>query len=504
MVVNEKTLRAISQSLDISPSDFKRAQERYEAVKTWLLNGTYQTGFSPEVYLQGSFRLGTVTRPYKNDKDGEYDIDQVCEIKAPHNRNPALLKKDIGDRLKENSDYERMLDEEGKRCWTIEYASEDDRAGFHLDVLPALPSENSASSQIDITDKDGTSYSWSPSNPKGYYYWFKEQNNFSADFIYEQRREIYDKHQALYGGVEDVPMQLLRTPLQRAIQIMKRHRDVYFVDKDFKPISIIITTIATRTRTEDSIGQIIQDFADYVLARHQSFIRDEGLEQDTILDYEDGVWKIPNPVDIENSIPEPENFADRWAEHDELSVSFFEWASQLRRDARAFSASGISDDLNLRIKTLGAGKSYASILKSAMDKAKTEEIGDNRTLLEMIHLGIEGKIDWDTVQAAAQHEYDVANTKSNKDVAKINFYQITRHRGLSLSEAAVTDVKTVLSDNQNDAAFVLCCNLILGSATYQMLMQCIAERGWDNVMDWPIVRLYVQNKQSVLNQKKVG
>jgi hypothetical protein len=47
------------------------------------------------------------------------------------------------------------------------------------------------------------------------------------------------------GAPEDVPTYELKTPLQRAIQLLKRHRDVMFVDNlDVAPISMILTNLA--------------------------------------------------------------------------------------------------------------------------------------------------------------------------------------------------------------------------------------------------------------------
>lgn len=62
--------------------------------------------------------------------------------------------------------------------------------------------------------------------------------------------ETYRKRQNFpYTQAEDIPDALVRTPLQRAIQIMKRHRDMRFNghrDEDHKPISMIITTLAAK------------------------------------------------------------------------------------------------------------------------------------------------------------------------------------------------------------------------------------------------------------------
>ena len=45
--------------------------------------------------------------------------------------------------------------------------SEENRPGFHLDVLPALSSASYQEHQIDITEKNDEMYSWSTSNPEG-------------------------------------------------------------------------------------------------------------------------------------------------------------------------------------------------------------------------------------------------------------------------------------------------------------------------------------------------
>ena len=62
-----------------------------------------------------------------------------------------------------------------------------------------------------------------------------------------QKRLLLEREGAIYSSVDDVPDALIRTPLQRAIQILKRHRDMRFLEhkcEEYKPISIIITTLA--------------------------------------------------------------------------------------------------------------------------------------------------------------------------------------------------------------------------------------------------------------------
>jgi len=490
MEIREDTLTQIANYIDISPSDFRIAQERFNAVKEWLLEGEYESGSRPEVYLQGSFRLGTVVRPYCGDRDGDFDIDQVCELTVPKNpRLPSILKHDIGNRLKENAVYMRILDDEGRRCWTLEYASNEDRPGFHLDILPSLPKDRGGQFQIDITDKEDANYDWSISNPKGYYYWFKSRNSFTNEFIRNQSRIIFEKNQVVYNEINDVPKQLIRSHLQRAIQIMKRHRDVHFSEKDHKPISIILTTIAAHVYRSDSIFGVIIDFAKYVAGRHETLLRNGVLQRDRVLDYDNGQWLVPNPVDQGGIEGDIENFADKWNEDNAFSEAFFEWVKQLKRDAEGFYKSGLSDDLNLKIKRFTEGESYASILRMEVEKEQENKDINSNNFLLLIHLAIEGKVDWEMVAAKAQSACEMATDKQSRDISKVNFYQVARHRGVSLSEEAIRDVKQILTDNPNSPAFVMCCNLLLGAENHEMICRAVSDDSYKNVLEWPIIKL---------------
>jgi hypothetical protein len=42
-----------------------------------------------------------------------------------------------------------MLDKEGRRCWTLNYA---DGAKFHMDILPAIPDDYSWLIQLGVPD----------------------------------------------------------------------------------------------------------------------------------------------------------------------------------------------------------------------------------------------------------------------------------------------------------------------------------------------------------------
>ena len=346
-----------ARGLDISPSDYQRAVESYTAVGNWLEEG-FQEAYpgsvaEPEVYPQGSMRLGTVVRPVKDGQEPCYDIDLVCELQADKLvMSPRAVKHQVGDRLKAHGTYADMLDDEGRRCWTLEYASRND-VDFHIDILPCVPAtadtkaqlvavgvpERCARGAVAIThasDRAAPRYECKCGTPKGYAEWFDVRN--AAAFIraqQDQKEVLLENNRRIYASVDDVPDQLVRTPLQRAVQVLKRHRDVRFKDDpEYRPISMIITTAAAQfydgeADTFTAVRNIVS-----TLAAHAALLSDpnarleEGVvEPRLITRLEDGTWYIPNPVNPE------ENFADRWHEEDHARArAFFRWVNWVKDD----------------------------------------------------------------------------------------------------------------------------------------------------------------------------
>ncbi len=332
-------LDQFAEELDIPPSKYKEAVQRYEAVGTWLCDEEYDgcNGIEPFIYVQGSFRLGTVIRPIIDSEESDYDIDLVCELPIDKLKTlPGNIKNIIGDRLKAHGTYKSMLEEEGRRCWTLNYA-EQDGIGFHLDVLPSILELGVSSKAIAITHKNDTQYSWSSSNPNGYADWFIERNR-SAYLLVEsaQKSAIALRYSTVYASVDNVPDQLVKTPLQRAIQIMKRHRDLRFDNteaSEYRPISMIITTLAAylyngETDVYTSLKNIVEK-----LHTHSTLLKNQGILDEQLSDMQlirrniDGTWYIGNPVNPN------ENFADRWHEDENARAkAFFAWIELIQKD----------------------------------------------------------------------------------------------------------------------------------------------------------------------------
>src|SRR5487761_176729 len=294
------------ESLDISDAEYRLAVSRYQAVAQSLADYWDDSPTGGEVYPQGSMRLGTVTRNiHRND---EVDIDLVAHRDLPRTSiTQAQLKADTGHGLdvfvKSGPDGHPSM-EEGKRCWTLRYS------GFHLDVLPALPDEEDDGAGILITDTGLRP--WLPSNPIDYADWFHAV--MRTEWL-EKRAVLAEKG----VHVADVPDWKIKTTLQRTVQALKRHRDIYFTDDlADRPASVIITTLAGRAyRGGGSLYEVLLDVT---------------TAMPTFVEQHNGAFVVSNPVQ------EKENFADRWKDHPHRARRFFEWVEQARVDFAAIAS----------------------------------------------------------------------------------------------------------------------------------------------------------------------
>ncbi len=348
IITREEAIKKVFQELDIPPSKYKQAIERFESMKCYLMEGEYErvTGES-EIYLQGSFKLGTEIRPYRNSKDADYDIDIVCRLE---HRKEATTSKEVklqvGNHLKNNDTYKKMLDGEGKRCWTLNYA-EQDSVGFHIDILRSIQDSKSQSGGIVVTNKnsDTGQYEWSPSNPKGFAKWFYGKNKHAFDKVREhQKKKLFERHrqEKFFASEDAVPNIHVKTPLQRAIQLLKRHRDIRFCsqpNEKCKPISMVITVLAARIYSNEiTIYETLKNIID-TLSRHANQMQPSFLFNETtaksnykfITKTDKGQWRILNPTN------HGENFADKWHEKENgiphaRAKAFFEWVKWAKED----------------------------------------------------------------------------------------------------------------------------------------------------------------------------
>ena len=257
-------LTKAADAMDIPTQAYEDAMVKYEDVGTWLAEeDSALRCYSPEIYPQGSFRLGTVVRPI-SDSD-EYDIDLVCHLELHKDQTTQNhLKQVVGDRLKRRADLAKIL-EPSRRCWILDYPPEAQLPRFHMDILPAIQNRERPPTGILLTDTELTQ--WQRSNPKAYAEWFYDRMKV---ILLEKRTALAKSIQA---NIEDVPEWQVKTPLQRAIQILKRHRDIHFQNNlENRPASIIITTLAAHAcrnqeNLRDALTQIAPEMPRYIEKR---------------------------------------------------------------------------------------------------------------------------------------------------------------------------------------------------------------------------------------------
>ncbi len=293
-------LRAVADDLDIPGHLYEDAVVKYTEVGEWLAHEDSDLAqFEPDIFPQGSFRLGTMVRPI-NDSE-EYDIDLVCRLKIKkENTTQKELKVRVGKRLKARDDLKEILNE-SRRCWVLDYPEP-----FHMDVLPVIPNAEQQPNGILVTDTELRL--WQRSNPIDYAEWFRAQMKV---VLMEQRAAYARRYQM---SIEDVPEYEVKTPLQRVVQILKRHRDIYFKDDlQNRPISIIITTLAAKAYANqpDLYEALVS-----VATRMHEYIEKR----------DNGEWWVENPVE------EGENFAHKWNEYPERREAFFNWLEKVRDD----------------------------------------------------------------------------------------------------------------------------------------------------------------------------
>lgn len=345
MIAREKkslVLENITEQLELPESAYEKAKNRYDDIGNWLgRKESLCKDNDPHIFSQGSFRLGTAIYPI--DKNEAYDLDLVCNLRKGISKNShaqEALKMLLGTEIEAYRVAKgiKAPKEEKHRCWRLEYQ---DELSFHMDIVPCIPGDKSGQKNIfesmkkygvvasaaeslsllsvSITDDRHPGYKricddWYISNPEGYAQWFESRMN-----------QLLAKIEARIQ-VDNIPLFKRKTPLQRCVQLLKRHRDHMFNKvPDLKPISIIITTLAAQAyKGEFDIESTLSN----ILLQMHDFIKS-------------GNSIVLNPVNPE------ENFADRWSmpqyRHLQLRENFKKWVIQAQND---FDLLGTTDDVH--------------------------------------------------------------------------------------------------------------------------------------------------------------
>jgi len=375
-------LESMVKILELPDSAYEKAKNRYEDLGEWFgRDDSTLKDNDPHIFPQGSFRLGTAIKPLSEDE--EYDLDLGCKLKKGVRKESHTqydLKTMIGKELDAYRIARRIKTpiEEKHRCWRLEYQ---DEMSFHMDIVPCIPLndiqrgylyesirsagidseivEQVSESSISITDDrdekyDEISGDWNISNPEGYAQWFVFKMKRREGGILMERAQV-----------DDVPDYRVKSPLQRVIQLLKRHRDNMFKDnEDIKPISIIITTLATRAYNgekdiESALANILLNMGDFV---------------------------NPTVPRVENPVNPAEDFADRWSMeqygHLKLERNFWQWLEQAQHDFGQITSSVNSEFIAEQIMNKFSLRINKEALAASIGLMTTASVKSKEYILE--------------------------------------------------------------------------------------------------------------------------
>lgn len=306
-------LNRIAESLQLPKTKRELANQRYKALAFCLENDPFFfKHWIHDAYPQGSFAIRTTVKPYKK---LEFDLDFVIHLRygAGDFYTAMQILDELWNCLKRNETYKDMI-ERKNRCVRVLYAD-----GFYIDIMAGCQESSFDMQRLKVPDRK--TKLWTPSNPLGYASWFKFISTLSEDEFKRLKRAYNTKlglseqsEVRMSQDIEKEPPYELKSPLERAVQILKRLRDVYFYDKqDLATSSIILTTLAGYSyRKQLSVFETIDGAIDYI----------EGLVAKQ--------WNRSTPINVINPANPNEAFSDKWEDDPNLYTAFLQFIAFAR------------------------------------------------------------------------------------------------------------------------------------------------------------------------------
>lgn len=334
----ESILIRICEKLQLSPTLYDQASERYESIAGILQADSAFDSIDLNIYPHGSFRQKTTVKPLK---DQEYDLDFVAELPLNSTMTPNELYNHIVRILRHDSIHNNMV-ELKNRCVRINYAND-----FHMDIMPGKLI-NPGTHEIIVPDHELKAW-YHHSNPIGFAEWFENQ----------ARTQIIHEMSSLRGvqcSVETITDQEIASqlePLRRAVQLVKRYRDVYCDKTGKEPVrSIVICTLMGQITsfTGDTL-QIIHAFCSYV----NNLIAKSGGK----------------PFDVKNPVVN-ELLSEKWKEGNNYN-DFVAMMKALTADVQALQAHSINTSINDLVK-----KMFGETIVKAAIEDYAKQISESR------------------------------------------------------------------------------------------------------------------------------
>ena len=326
-------LRRVADGIQLDSSRRERAESAYSA-----LSAVLEKHFSTEdvsAYPQGSFLLGTTVRPMQGD---EFDLDFVVQLgdRSPFHSVTETLEQ-VVQAVKSDQRYAGNC-EKKTRCVRVNYQNE-----FHVDILPAIADPSKSPPAILVPDRQLNR--WTPSSPKGYLTWFDNRCNETSVLAKAFAAEPLPDDESL----------IRKAPLKVAVQLLKRRRDIVFEGADWRPSSIVLTTLlALHYRDEISPFHSLTDSLIRVIRE---------LDSTTWNDF-----RLPNPSN------DDEYFTDKWPDKRACFDELFGFLSDFSADCRGLEM-GTQDTTTALSDLFGEHVVAKAVASQAMHVRKSKDLG---------------------------------------------------------------------------------------------------------------------------------
>jgi len=248
----ELLLLRATHEMSLTAPQYKTIEDRYATLQEILAASNHPLLQGAHVFVQGSIELRTTIKPVPGAKGamGTIDADAVVWLPNATNASASEVLRVIEERFREGTRVDAPI-VQLRRGIRIEYA--DEKPGFHIDITPARCAPGNADCNgvgaLQVPDRE---LGWKASSPREYSAWLQGVSKMRISVqgldLLKGRGIVLDEASQdplpAYGDYID------GNPLRASIKLLKRHRDVWalrYRREDERPISAIITTLATRS-----------------------------------------------------------------------------------------------------------------------------------------------------------------------------------------------------------------------------------------------------------------
>ena len=266
----DRILAEIAFSLQLPPTQYRKAVERYEAVRKYLEETSDL--FKDQVehfYPQGSMSIDATIST--KGTDDEYDLDIIAQLGGSfRHMTPLDILKALEKALKGYRDLKVVRQ---SRCVTLYYSD-----GMHLDISPSIRELETPDRQSHICHAKGPAESADdhmvPMNAKAFGLWYRARTPLEQRVAdsFAKRWEDYDPLSICADAeVDDVPEPMafvVKNTATLALQLHKRFRNIQYVDITGRmPPSILLSYCAgTTARSNTPLAEMVIRMARFIIS----------------------------------------------------------------------------------------------------------------------------------------------------------------------------------------------------------------------------------------------